>query len=507
MRRILSLAVLATLIATLLGNASSQTALAKPAGPLWQPPLSTGDCRFGTTYSLSASTPESINRYDLPLLGVGNYLNFQYQKPTSVPNYIQFVEVLPTSDVYFPGGLANLPVALAAHPGGTWIIGNEPEDRGQEHVTPEVYADRFYQYATMIRNIDSTAKIAFGPIVSPTPLRLMYLDFAWTRLIQLAGDQTKASALIDIWAIHNFILNEQGDVNGVSFWGMGIPWGFYTRVPPINWSSMQVIMPPEQTPEMAYNFTIFRDRMIAFRQFMKDRGQQNKPLWLTEYGQLFPPLTTPQENLITVPDLTTADFLKQTWDWMLDLAYADPALGMTDDQNRLVQKWFWFSINHSRYQFGGTMVDPDTLQRTPIGDAWVNYVPPAGSIDIRQPDVYPLEVSPRIIGFNPSNPQQASYRLHVRIRNAIIADHFVDVQVNVKDGASTIASGTGRTARCGGDAVISLNLSNITVFPQKSVCVEVQPTTLTDINMANNSLCVDLPTTLYHGHLPLIGRN
>jgi hypothetical protein len=55
----------------------------------------------------------------------------------------------------------------------------------------------------------------------------------------------------------------------------------------------------------------------------------------------------------------------------------DPAIGLPSDGNRLVQRWFWYSLNEHRYNFGGTLYDPDNSKaRTAVGTAWINYVDP-----------------------------------------------------------------------------------------------------------------------------------
>ncbi len=43
----------------------------------------------------------------------------------------------------------------------------------------EVYAARYYEIATTIRALDPSAKLVFGSIVQPTPIRLHYLDLCF----------------------------------------------------------------------------------------------------------------------------------------------------------------------------------------------------------------------------------------------------------------------------------------------------------------------------------------
>jgi hypothetical protein len=249
-----------------------------------------------------------------------------------------------------------------AHPGSYWQVGNEPDTQYcntdgscQDNVTAEQYADRYYAIATAIRAADPSAKIGFGSIVQPTPIRLYYLNLAWERLKVRAGSAAAATALIDFWSIHNFVLNE---VAGQ--WGTGLPKGYQP-----SWGV------PVNVTNFAdtHNSNIFSNRVRAMRQWMKDRGQQNKPLWITEYGSLFPPETT--SNLVTISQQKTADFMVATFNFMLTTR--DANIGMPADGNRLVQRWFWYSLNENRDVYGGTLFDPVTGAATPVGQAFIDY--------------------------------------------------------------------------------------------------------------------------------------
>jgi hypothetical protein len=224
-------------------------------------------------------------------------------------------------------------------------------------------------------------------------------------------------------------------------------------------------------------------------------GEQNKPLWLTEYGQLAPPISPPGLNYFTVPEPVTTDFMVKTLDWMLSTKNGN--IGYEPDDYHLVQKFFWYSLNGSMTHFGGTLVDPVTLQKTFVGLSWLHYIPPAGSIKAVNPDLYPLSVSPVVISSNPA-AHQANYRLTVRVRNAVIADHFVDIRVNVKDGENTLATQNSKTARCGGDALLTFDLVNLPTTPPRSICVNVEAPTMTDVNLGNNTLCVKMPTSMFY---------
>ena len=98
---------------------------------------------------------------------------------------------------------------------------------------------------------------------------------------------------------------------------------------------------------------------------MKARGQQNKPLIVSEYGVLYS----------HVPAFNTAsavqDFMIQTFDYFLNTK--DCNLGYAADQCRLVQRWNWYSFNDSSFNTFGKLFDPLTFQITSTGARFREY--------------------------------------------------------------------------------------------------------------------------------------
>ncbi len=353
-------------------------------------PVQSGNCRFGLT------SPMGINDgIDMTSLQAGAYLDWGAITP-NIPAGMEYIHVLrvgetcydsvngtkvdcasltPPQKTPYQNSLdlitppdPNLMSIITTYPGGFWIIGNEPDTtyEGQDDLTAEDYATRYFDVANQIRALDPTAKIGFGTIVQPTPIRLRYLDKVWDKLVLLAGTVQAASGLIDVWTSHGFIMNE---VDGQ--WGTGVPRGFenstYDAVHISNISN-------------TYSISIFSNRIKKYRQWLKDKGEQNKPLWITEYGSFIPPIT--QGNYVTVPDSLTRQFMVSSFDFMMNAA--DPATGMPLDNNRLVQSWFWYSLNDHRYSFGGSLYDIDRKDNhgnplppalTAVGMGYLNYVP------------------------------------------------------------------------------------------------------------------------------------
>jgi hypothetical protein len=371
------------IIAILIGSLSIPTQTSQAA------PVSGGNCRFG----LTAVYP--LTGIDMTPLQAGAFLDWGAKAPrANVPAFMEYIHVLRVGEYcYNPVTKEHILCAvnkqtpyqttvaqvnpkdpsqsiILANPGDFWIIGNEPDTiyESQDDLVAEVYADRFFSLATIIRHLDPTAKIGFGTIVQPTSIRLRYLEKAWDRLVIRAGSVQAASSLIDVWITHGFIMNEM-----VNQWGTGVPPGFENdHADAIHITDMSD----------TYSPSIFTTRIKKFRQWMKEKGEQNKPLWITEFGSYLPPITRPSDNFYTVPDAVSLQYMIKTFDFMMDAA--DPSIGMPLDKNHLVQSWFWYSLNDHRYSFGGSLFNIDLTDSqgnplppslTQIGTAYLNYVP------------------------------------------------------------------------------------------------------------------------------------
>jgi hypothetical protein len=119
----------------------------------------------------------------------------------------------------------------------------------------------------------------------------------------------------------------------------------------------------------ADNMALFQGQIVAMRQWMAARGYRNTPLIISEYGILYP-----QQRGFDY--YRVSNFLRASFDYLLTAS--DPALGYPADDNHLVQAWNWFSLDETHFAGGGltwgALFDPDTHQRTPMGDVWVSYV-------------------------------------------------------------------------------------------------------------------------------------
>ncbi len=327
------------------------------------------NCRFG----VAALPKNSTYNADLVQLKIGGLVDWTNDPSRTLPMDVTFLRVISVKDpVSGTFDIAQAAAAAAAnanaYPSSYWQVGNEPDTTYcnrdgvcQDNITAEQYADRYYAIATAIRAADPYAKIGFGSIVQPTPIRLYYLNLAWERLKVKAGSAAAASALIDFWSIHSFILNEVPDD-----WGTGVPKGYQP-----SWGTPVHITNFSDT----YNINKFIERIRAMRQWMKDRGQQNKALWITEYGSLFPSESLPPPlNYETVSQQNTANYMKATFDYLYYTT--DTNLGMPGDDYHLAQRWFWYSLNDDLTNYGGSLYDPRNGTLTLVGQTFKAYTAP-----------------------------------------------------------------------------------------------------------------------------------
>ncbi len=443
-------------------------------------PLITTDtvCRFGI------NSPVVGGGYDIASLGVGSYLDWGAVTNPSLPPGVEYIRVLRLRDDLYPQTLANLPGWVEANPGGVWVVGNEPDTTysspaQQDNLLPEVYADRYYELATIIRSLDRTAQIGFGPIVQPTPIRIRYLQRAWNRLAVDAGSTSAASKLVDIWSPHSFILNEQEGQ-----WGTGIPPGFAD-----DHEDAVIITDITDT----YSITIFMQRITNFRTWMASLGERDKPLWITEYGSLFPPVDPiGGPDFTNVSDADTALYMWNTFNFLLTVR--DNQTGMPADNNQLVQRWFWYSLNDHRYHFGGSLYNPDFPEYGPlltlVGVNFINYQ----QLHLVQPDLLPLSLSITPISFNPDRTL-VNYRLEMTIDNNLFYDATC-AQLKVYDGdpdsGGTLIVGPLPSSAIKADfgtGTVTTYWMEVQAQSEHTLCVVVDALGVADTDPGNNKAC------------------
>lgn len=291
----------------------------------------------------------AIDAYPLDRLPFSWYLDFWYSPDPSRPNGVEYVQVLPVDEHYPPDWL-ELEEAVRANPGSLWFVGNEPEGVYVGNRTPEEYSDIYHTYYTFLKTHDPSCTVAIGSVIQPTPLRLEWLD----RLLQSYEAQYGQPLPTDVWNIHNQVLREKRQD-----YGCGIPAGL------------------DDDEGMAYpwwendNVTRFQEHIVAFRQWMADRGYRDTWLIVSEFGVLYP---SHWFDTLGEPggDARVMAFMEATYDYLLSAT--DSEIGCPPDGNRLVQRWAWFSLNTPTWTqrpaagFNGNLCDPYTHELTVFGE-------------------------------------------------------------------------------------------------------------------------------------------
>lgn len=308
---------------------------AHAAADLWR-----GRPRWGVGVSRA-----QISHYNVEPLRLGWYVNWGTQLNPPRPGDVEYVQTVRLWDGILRPDAEAIAATARANPGSIWLIGNEPDVKWQDNLEPAIYAQLYHEAYTAIKTADSTAQVAIGGVAQPTPLRMRYLDAALTTYNEQFGEQMP----MDIWNVHAFILREER-----GSWGVDIPPGL-----PDDRGMLYEI---DDNDDMA----IFRRQIVDFRRWMAERGYQNYPLIVSEYGIPMPEdYGFPTERVLT--------FLRGTFDFFSSAT--DPALGYPKDGYRLVQRWCWYSLDDADYSYPtGRLFDPSTGQMTAVGQGWVEYV-------------------------------------------------------------------------------------------------------------------------------------
>lgn len=398
------------LVALLLGH--DDTAQAKAEASLYTTDLgknATGagpylNCHFGTLPSMNP-----IDAYSVTSLNIGWYGSWGTKLNPPRPGGIEYVQTIRLSDgavwggqdhpgplSYSPSG-STLEAIIAANPGALWLVGNEADCIWQDNVLPENYAQIYHSVYTFIKGHDPTSRVAAGGIVQPTPLRMQYLDLVLEAYDSLYGEPLPT----DAWHMHSFILREAScDVYPDSCYGCEIPPGITAA------HGMLYIL--DDSDDIA----IFQNRLVQFRQWLKDQGYQNTSLFITEYGTLLPYYAFLYYDSEGNPfdEARASAFMYDTFDYLL--VASNPNTGYPPDENRLVQRWLWYSLDDTA-NYGGALFEPATKDPMQLANDFATYTaaisPTADlfAVDIGQMGPPPLSPSSSVtvtVRLRVSNP-------------------------------------------------------------------------------------------------------
>lgn len=335
--------------------------------------------------------------------------------------------------------LGTIQAIARANPGSLWLIGNEIERRdwlnsdgssnGQNEILPELYAKVYHEVYTAIKVADPTARVANGSVIVPTPLRLQYLTRMWNEYVRLYGRPMP----VDVWQTHVYLGPEKRN-----YWGIDIPAGIDADTGMFYWG-------PDDPRNVLVNkdFSYVPGLIRDFRRWLKDRGQQDKPLVLTEFGVSMPDWVMPGEF---TPEKIRDEYMVPGLNFLLN--EKDSGLGYPADEYRLVQSTWWWSLDYDsgRYDgpdflqyFNGNLLwsglnppnNPHAIGLTTLGTYWVNYV----SGIAEGVNLMPISVIADPPAFS-SQGQPVTVTLQVRVSNSgnIVAPQPFSVVVETADG-------------------------------------------------------------------------
>jgi len=266
-------------------------------------------------FGISAATDP---RYWAQMLGSGWYIDWNVRSTDAVNHLVHWQMIRVHEDCISPS-VEDIQAATRHSPGQVWIIGNEPDVIWQDNVTPTKYASIYHDLYTLIKSADPTALIAVGGVSQATPLRLQYLD----KVLQTYQALYQMPMPVDWWTLHGYVLSEEK-----GSWGVEIPPG------------IEATQGELREVKDHGRLDLFEDQIRSFRQWMAERGYQNTPLALTEFGILMP-------SSYGFPSELVASYLEDTFTWLAQTQ--DDTLGYPGDGYHLVQKWAWFSISDPTY--------------------------------------------------------------------------------------------------------------------------------------------------------------
>jgi hypothetical protein len=280
-------------------------------------------------------------------LRLGWYLDWHVRQHPAHPGGADFWQMVRVSEGGYRPQAATIRAAAAANPGAFWIIGNEPDVRWQDNTTPERYAELYHDLYQLLKDADPGCRVVIAGVSQPTPLRMAYLE----RVLAAYRDRYGARMPVDVWNVHGFILREERDS-----WGVDIPPGMD--------ADAGMLYEIEDHDDLA----IFRRQLLAFRRWMADHGQRDRPLVVSEYGILMP-----SDYGFGTAELQA--FLEGSFD--VFLTASDDAVGYLPDGDCLVQWWCWYSLAApDDYYPTGNLFDPATRALTPLGKAFAAYAAP-----------------------------------------------------------------------------------------------------------------------------------
>lgn len=277
--------------------------------------------------------------------------------------------------------IAKITAIAEANPGTVWLVGNEPDaldwnGGGQDEMLPELYARAYHEIYIAIKAADPTARVAVAGIIQMTDLREQYLTRIWNSYWYLYGTEMP----VDIWNVHNFVGPEDCRLEDELVC-------YNISVPP-DAAAAGIFQGAYVGDDWRHtHMPTFEAQIWRFRRWMKERGQQDKELIVTEYGVLYPDDITCKwaansqackaaypTGIVPLSDGEhVRRFMLDSFDFFLNTK--DCELSAVDDC-RLVQRWAWFSLDSGggSYNQHGSLFDQHSREITDTGKAYRDWV-------------------------------------------------------------------------------------------------------------------------------------
>lgn len=439
-------------------------------------------CRYGV------GGVRDMSAYPVQDLRLGWYVDWGVATEPSLPDTLEYMPTVRLSQTsansygYTPDA-ATLAATATNHPGLTWLIGNEPDRRyWQDDLEPHLYAQAYHELYHLIKQADPTAQIAVGGIVQPTPVRLLYLDMVLESYTSYYG----TAMPVDVWNIHAFILNEVScEYDPSNCWGAEIP-------PGIDWGVGEIFDIQDND-----NFAVFEKFVRDFRDWMRARGYQNRPLIVTEFG-------------VQMPAMYGFDAARVNAFMDATFAFLEGASGPTGypaDDYRLVQRWAWYSLTDNT--FNGWLYDPGTPpRRTVFGDNYAAHTSQiAPTVDLAPVDIATTPGSP----YSESDPVTVTLGVHVANSGNVTASGPVVVRFYAGTPPQGQRIGADQTVvdlrGCGGTAYVSVTMTG--VLPgTHPVYVVVDPDgQVAESDETDNVLAGNVLVSSYRLFMPQVNRS
>ena len=394
-------------------------------------------------------------------------------------NYLDGYEASPRVDITDPNDPTGLRYWVERQPGSLWIVGNEV-DRGpdpgkiespQNDLQPDNYAQAYHDVYHYIKQYDPDAEVAISGLVEVTPSRLLYLDLFWEAYMQRYGHAPP----VDVWTMHLYILpevrlDEEGNIvpNGIASLAVGThdrpELGKLESYDPDGVGPLTPADTCNDPHDDVYCYAehddmdIFEQQVRDMRTWMKEHGQQNKPLLLSEYSLLYPFHDEGDDDPETCylkdefgncfePE-RVRNFMQATFNYLEEAK--DPNLGYPLDGNRLVQQWLWYSVNaYNDTGQSSDLVKDDSTTLTLVGEYLQNYmaglVPEYNLVALRAHSAVTHTV-PVSEGTGTANASIAASFLsngNTQITEPISVTFYSDAQLTTAIGATAITPNQG----------------------------------------------------------------